>query len=254
MADEAVSRSYETIEVTVVDRIAALTISRPQHLNALNDRVLTDLDLALTYLEGLEALACLVVTGKGKAFVAGADISEMERMGAIEAAAFSARGQALFGRLSCLDAPVIAAVNGYAMACDIRVASSSAKFGQPEVGLGIIPGFGGTRRMSHIIGAAKAFELILSGRIIDASEALSVGLVNKVVPEGEALAAALEMAGSIASKSTYAVRSAKKAINTAAPGNSDFAGERALFASCFDVPDQKEGMRAFLEKRPPKFL
>jgi len=256
---------FETLVVTVSDGIGVITINRPESLNALNLKVLQELDTCLGRLEQLETLSALILTGQGeKAFAAGADISAMVSMSPGEAADFSGFGQAVFQRLSGFPVPVIAAVNGYAlgggnelaMACDIRIASQNAKFGQPEVGLGIIPGFGGTQWLPAIVGVPRALELILTGRVIDAAEALSIGLVHKVVPAGEALRSAEELARVIASKSGLAVRNAKKAIKRdghAPLSLAGFALERQFFAKCFEGPDQAEGMRAFLQKRAPKF-
>ncbi len=254
---------FETLLVGVSEKTATITVNRPESLNALNQAVLQDLDSCLNSLGQMNGLSALIVTGQGqKAFVAGADIAAMERMSPAEAFEFSRYGQAVFQRLSDFQAPVIAAVNGYAlgggnelaMACDIRIASENAKFGQPEVGLGIIPGFGGTQRLARIVGDSKALELIVTGRVVGASEALTIGLVNKVVPVGEALKAATELAGVIASKSGFAVRSAKEAVKAYVnSGSSSFAVEQARFSACFESPDQVEGMRAFLEKRPANF-
>lgn len=253
---------FDTLLVTVSEAVATITVNRPHNLNALNQRVLQELDSCLRYLERVDRLSALILTGQGqKAFVAGADVAAMESMSPSEASEFSKFGQDVFQRVSDFPSPVIAAVNGYAlgggnelaMACDIRIASQNARFGQPEVGLGIIPGFGGTQRLSAIVGMPRALELTVTGRIIDAAEALSIGLVHKVVPE-DALGAATELARLIASKSGFAVRYAKKAIKGKdGLGRSGFALETELFSSCFESPDQALGMRAFLEKRVPNF-
>lgn len=262
MAEEPNLR-FQTLLVSVLEKTATITVNRPEALNALNQTVLQDLDSCLNSLWQMDSLSALIVTGQGKkAFVAGADIAAMEQMSPEEALEFSKYGQAVFQKLSDFQAPVIAAINGYAlgggnelaMACDIRIASENAKFGQPEVGLGIIPGFGGTQRLTRIVGSSRALELIATGRVVGAAEALAMGLVNKVVPAGEALKEATELAGVIASKSVFAVRNAKDAVKACANAvPSCFHVEQARFSACFESPDQVEGMRAFLEKRPANF-
>ncbi len=240
-----------------------LTINRPQALNALNSAVLQQLEQAVARVAADAAVRVLVLTGAGKSFVAGADIAEMANLDPIQARAFSAFGARVFRALELLDKPVIAAVNGFAlgggcelaMAADIRLASQKAKFGQPEVGLGIIPGFSGTQRLTRLVGVAKAKELIYSGKIISAAEAAAIGLVNQVYEPEQLFSAALELASQIAAQSPAAVALAKTAIGRGADLDIE-AGmelESDLFALCFAGPDQREGMAAFREKRQAVF-
>ncbi len=240
-----------------------LTINRPQALNALNSSVLEQLEQAVARVASDQAIRVLVLTGAGKAFVAGADIAEMETLDPGQARAFSAFGARVFRKLELLDKAVIAAVNGFAlgggcelaMAADIRLASHKAKFGQPEVGLGIIPGFSGTQRLVRLVGVAKAKELIYSGKIIPADEAAAIGLVNQLYEPEQLLPAALELAEKIAVQSPAAVALAKTAIGRGADLDmeSGIELESDLFALCFAGPDQREGMTAFREKRPAVF-
>lgn len=244
-------------------RSAIIKISNPPALNALNSTILSELSQILQVAEDDNEIYTIIITGEGRSFVAGADIQEMASLNSEEGEAFGRRGSEIFRRIEAFEKPVIAAVNGFAlgggcelaMACDIRIASENAKFGQPEVGLGITPGFGGTVRMAKLAGPAKAKELIFTGRVIDAAEALSIGLVNKVVPTAEIMAAALEMANQINSKAPLAVRLSKKVINHATdyPTQESVTLENRLFGSCFSTSDQKEGMEAFLQKRKPEF-
>jgi enoyl-CoA hydratase len=249
-----------------VDRdgaLATLTITRPEKLNALDGDVLTELQKALLDLGRDASLRAVVLTGEGKAFVAGADISAMQSMSPSEAEAFSQLGHSTFALIETLHAPVIAAVNGFALgggcelalACDFIYASERAKFGQPEVKLGVIPGFGGTQRLARRVGIAKARELVYTGAIIDANEALRIGLANAVYAPDELLAKATATAKAIADMSPNAVRIAKKVLldgeeRSLAEAN---ALEVTAFANCFEHAEQKEGMAAFLEKRTPKF-
>jgi len=240
--------------------IGVLTISRPCALNALDFKTLVELDKVLDELEGDESLYVLIITGDGeKSFVAGADISQMKDMNPIQARNFSILGNKVFKKIENLRIPTIAAVNGYALgggcelalACDIRIACEGAKFGQPEVGLGITPGFGGTQRLTRIVGLAKAKELIFTGEIIDANEALRIGLVNKIVKKEELMEAALKLARKIASNAPIAVMLAKSSINKGYQMDIDTAVmyETEVFSQCFSTEDQKDAMIAFLEKR-----
>ncbi|SHI23139.1 enoyl-CoA hydratase [Sporobacter termitidis DSM 10068] len=245
--------SYE-----VKGHVALLTINRPEALNALNTNVLQDLAQALSQAEADNDVYVLVLTGAGKAFVAGADISQMKDFTAVEAKAFGDYGNGVFYKIESMSKPVIAAINGYAlgggcelaMASDIRIAGTKAKFGQPEVGLGITPGFGGTQRLPRIVGASKAKELILTAETIGADEALRIGLVSKVVPDEELLNTALEMANKIAANAQVAVRQSKDAINKGMQSDiaTGLAYEAQAFAVCFATEDQKDAMTAFVSK------
>lgn len=255
---------YKNIDVKKEEGIATITISRPKALNALNTETLEELENVLEVLQNDDGVKVIVITGAGeKAFVAGADISEMKDMSVFEAKKFAELGQKVFRKIELMKKPVIAAVNGYALgggcelalACDIRIASRNAKFGQPEVGLGIIPGFGGTQRLPRIVGVSKAKELIYTGDMIDAEEALRIGLISKVVEQDKLLEEAYGIAKKIMSKGLVAVSLAKEAINKSLEVDIDsgMEYEANAFAMCFGTQDQKEGMAAFLEKRAPKF-
>ncbi len=240
--------------------VAIATVNRPRALNALNSEVLTDLDALIGEIEADESVRVLILTGSGeKAFVAGADIAEMARLSKAEAEAFGKHGNDVFRRLEQLAIPTIAAVNGYAlgggcelsMVCDVRICSDTAVFGQPETGLGITPGFGGTQRLARLIGPGMAKQLIYSARNIKADEALRIGLVNAVYPAEELMAAAEKLAETIARNAPIAVRACKQAINEGLeqPMDEAIVLEEKLFGNCFETEDQKEGMGAFLEKR-----
>lgn len=240
--------------------VAIATIDRERALNALNSEVLEDLDALVDAVSADEEIRALILTGKGeKAFVAGADIGEMSALTKAEGEAFGKKGNDVFRRIETLPIPVIAAVNGYAlgggcelaMACDIRICSDTAVFGQPETGLGITPGFGGTQRLARFIGPGMAKQLIYAARNIKADEALRIGLVNAVYPAAELLPAAEKLAETIAKNAPIAVRACKRAINEGLelPMDEAIALEERLFGSCFETEDQKEGMGAFLEKR-----
>lgn len=244
--------------------IYLLTLNRPKALNALNSVTLDELAHAIVQVAADESARVLLVTGAGdKAFVAGADISEMQNFTPDEGEAFSARGSHAIAKLETLAIPVIALVNGYALgggcelalACDWIIASERAAFGQPEVNLGVSAGFGGTQRLPRKVGSARAMELLVTGRQVKADEALAIGLVNQVVAAGNLMSRGLEMARLIASKGPLAVRYTKEAVvrgadMTLAPA---LALESRQFGRCCTTRDQKEGMRAFLEKRAPKF-
>ena len=240
--------------------VAIATIDRPKALNALNSEVLNDLNTLVDTVNADPEIRVLILTGSGeKAFVAGADIGEMSSLSKAEGEAFGKKGNDVFRRIETLPIPVIAAVNGYAlgggcelsMACDIRIASDTAVFGQPETGLGITPGFGGTQRLARLIGPGMAKQLIYSARNIKADEALRIGLVNAVYPAEELMPAAEKLAETIARNAPIAVRACKKAINEGLeqPMDEAIVLEEKLFGSCFETEDQKEGMGAFLEKR-----
>lgn len=240
--------------------IAVATINRPKALNALNSQVLEDLNELVELVKADEEIRALVLTGCGeKAFVAGADIGEMSTLTKAEGEAFGKKGNDVFRKLETFPIPVIAAVNGFAlgggceisMSCDIRICSENAVFGQPEVGLGITPGFGGTQRLARIVGTGKAKEMIYGARNIKAEEAYRIGLVNNVYPAEELMPAAKKLASTIARNAPIAVRNCKRAINEGIQVDMDQAIviEEKLFGSCFETYDQKEGMNAFLEKR-----
>ena len=242
--------------------VAVLTIDRPKALNALNPEVLADLKAAF---EGIDqnAVRCVVLTGAGdKSFVAGADIGSMSTMTKAEGEAFGKLGNDIFLMIESFPLPVIAAVNGFAlgggcelaMSCDIRICSDNAMFGQPEVGLGITPGFGGTQRLARLVGMGMAKQLLYTARNIDANEALRIGLVNAVLPPAELLDAALKMAGQIAKNAPIAVRACKKAVNEGMQVSIDKAVEieEKLFGGCFESHDQVEGMACFLSREKPK--
>ena len=242
------------------EHVAVAVIDRPKALNALNSEVLDDLNELIDTVLADPEIRVLVLTGGGdKAFVAGADIGEMSALTKAEGEAFGRKGNDVFRKLETLPIPVIAAVNGYAlgggcelsMACDVRICSDTAVFGQPETGLGITPGFGGTQRLARLIGAGMAKQLIYSAKNIKADEALRIGLVNAVYPPEELMPAAEKLAETIARNAPIAVRACKKAIDEGLekPMDEAIALEEKLFGSCFETEDQKEGMGAFLEKR-----
>lgn len=243
--------------------LAIVTINRPKALNALNSQTLKDLDAVLDDLEKDTDIYSVILTGSGeKSFVAGADIAEMKDLDEKQGREFGILGNKVFRRLEKLDKPVIAAVNGFAlgggceisMACDIRIASETALFGQPEAGLGITPGFGGTQRLSRIVGLGKAKEMIYTARNIKADEAYRVGLVNKVVPLENLMDEAKAMANKIMANAPIAVKLCKDAINRGMQVDIDTAVniESEDFGKCFATEDQKEGMSAFLERRKEK--
>jgi enoyl-CoA hydratase len=247
------------VNVEVKDKIAVLTINRPEALNALNSQVLDDLNAALDSID-VNTVRALVLTGAGeKSFVAGADIGEMSTLTKAEGEAFGKKGNDVFRKLETFPIPTIAAVNGFAlgggceisMSCDIRICSDNAMFGQPEVGLGITPGFGGTQRLARLIGAGMAKQLIYTARNIKADEAFRIGLVNAVYTQEELLPAAEKMAGTIAAQAPIAVRACKKAINDGLQLDIDKAIEleEKIFGDCFETEDQREGMANFLRKK-----
>mgnify|MGYP004512709117 FL=1 len=239
---------------------AVATINRPKALNALNSEVLSDLDELVQTVSADADIRALVITGSGeKAFVAGADIGEMSTLTPEEGEAFGKHGNDVFRKLETLPIPTIAAVNGFAlgggcelsMSCDIRICADTAVFGQPEAGLGITPGFGGTQRLARLVGSGMAKQLIYTAKNIKADEAYRIGLVNAVYPLDELMPAAEKMAETIAKNAPIAVRACKKAINEGLEEKMDDAVviEEKLFGSCFKTADQIEGMSAFLEKR-----
>ena len=253
---------YQTIRYEKNGNIGIATINRPEALNALNSAVVSDLEQAISEVEKDAELGAFIITGEGRSFVAGADIGEQSTMDVAAGRKWGQRGSALFRRIEKLEIPTIAAVNGFAlgggcelaMSCDIRLASEKAKFGQPEVGLGITPGFSGTQRLPRRVGVAKAKELIFSGKQIGAEEAKRIGLVNEVYAAEELLNKAVEMAKSFTKNAPIAVKYAKACIDRGMQMDIDngIALENELFAMCFATEDQKEGMGAFLEKRKEK--
>ena len=257
------SQKYETILVERRDRVAIITINRPEKRNALNIQTRAEGAAVLDELRDDDSIRVVIFTGAGdKAFIAGADIAEFaERTSLQQRAIMLERG--LFNAIDTFPKPVIAMVNGYclgggcelALACDIRIASDTASFGQPEINLGIIPGGGGTQRLPRLVGEGKAMEMILSGEIINAQEAFRCGLVNQVVPADHLEPKTMEVANRIAEKSPIALRLAKEAVKLASRSNLDEGLRREvdLFALCFSSEDKDEGVKAFLEKRKPDF-
>jgi enoyl-CoA hydratase len=252
------------VQVTIEEGIAIVTIDNQPALNALNAPTLSQLDQVFSDLAGNKEVNGVIITGAGeKSFVAGADISEFNSVKGNEAAAFMARGQRIFDKIEAFDRPVIAAVNGFAfgggnelaMSCDIRIASENALFGQPEVTLGIIPGYGGTQRLPRLIGPGKAKEIIFADERINAQEALRIGLVQRVVPKGQAVEEAKKLLKKITAKGPIAIKMCKKAINEGLT-MSLRAGldlEAQCQGICFATEDKVEGAKAFLEKRPANF-
>ena len=254
---------YKNILFEKEGNVAIVKINRPKALNALNSETLNELEQVIQEISKDKELYTVILTGEGKAFVAGADIAEMKDLNAKEGKAFGILGNRVFRNLEKLEIPVIAAVNGFAlgggcelaMACDIRIASTKAKFAQPEVGLGITPGFGGTQRLARLVGEGIAKELIYTCDMINADEALRIGLVNKVVEPDMLLEEAKVMANKIAKNAPIAVAQCKAAINRGFQMDIDnaVAFEAEAFGLCFSTEDQKEGMTAFLEKRDKSF-
>ncbi len=252
----------EFVNYEVNGAVAVLTINRPKALNALNSAVLDEIEQTVDAID-TDKIRALIITGAGeKSFVAGADIGEMSSLTKAEGEAFGKKGNDIFRKIETLPIPVIAAVNGFAlgggceiaMACDIRICSENAIFGQPEAGLGITPGFGGTQRLARIVGVGMAKQLIFTARNIKAPEALRIGLVNAVYPADELMAAANKMASIIASNAPIAVRNCKKAINNGLQTDIDNALtiEEKLFGDCFETEDQKYGMAFFLDRNKEK--
>lgn len=251
---------YENLLIETEGAVALLTVNRPKALNALNPQTLAELSTAFSELSSRDDILAIVLTGAGdKAFVAGGDISVMQSLGALEAAEIARQAQQLFAQIEGCPKTVIAAINGYAlgggcelaMACDIRIAAENARLGQPEINLGILPGWGGTQRLPRLVGRGKAKQLMLTGDMVSASEALQIGLVEQVEAEERLLDAARELAQKIAAKPQVAVRLIRRAVDNGLDMPLDRAidYEADLFGLCFATQDQKEGMAAFLEKR-----
>jgi enoyl-CoA hydratase len=256
--------SFNNILVDKNDALAKITINRPKKLNALNKETITELSTAFTDLENDEAVRVIILTGSGeKAFVAGADISEFANFSVEEGGVLARKGQEmLFDLVENLSKPVIAAVNGFAlggglelaMSCHFRIASDNAKMGLPEVSLGVIPGYGGTQRLSQLVGKGKAMELVMTAGMIPADEALSLGLVNHVTTQEELVPLANKLASKIMRNSSVAISGAIKAINANyKEGVNGYDVEIEEFGNCFGTEDFKEGTTAFLEKRKPNF-
>ena len=253
--------SYETILVSRYERVGTITLNRPEALNALNSLVMVEVTGAAAELDADPGIGAIIITGSAKAFAAGADIKEMATLSFSEV--FEADFFAAWSRLSAVRTPLIAAVAGYAlgggcelaMMCDVLIAADTAKFGQPEIKLGVLPGMGGSQRLTRAIGKAKAMDMILTGRTIDAAEAERSGLVSRVVPAGDLLTEATAVATAISQMSRSASRMAKEAVNRAFESSlaEGLIYERRLFHSAFATDDQSEGMAAFSEKRPPDF-
>lgn len=249
------------VELTRQGNVGIVTMNRPEALNALNSAAFIELDKIMDICEHDEDIYVVVLTGAGRAFVAGADVAEMSVMNVEQALAFSELGNKVLMHVDLFPKPTISAVNGFALgggcelalATDIRIASEKAKFGQTEVSMGVIPGFGGTQRMARIIGTGPAMELIYTADTISAQRALEISMVNHVVPHNELMPFALEMANKIASKAQFAIRSSKMAIRRGIDCDITTAVtyEALAFATCFGTEDQKDAMRAFLEKRKP---
>ncbi|MDD4378294.1 MAG: enoyl-CoA hydratase-related protein [Eubacteriales bacterium] len=254
---------YQTIKYEVKEGIGYITINRPEALNALNKTVLEELFDAFNKIDADDSVRAVILTGEGRSFVAGADIAQMSSLTVAEGRTFGAYGQKVMNFIEKVETPVIAAVNGFAlgggcelaMACDFRIASAKAKFGQPEVGLGITPGFGGTQRLSKLVGKGMAKMLIFTADVINAEEALRIGLVEKVVAPEELMATCEEIAAKIAAKAPIAVSMSKTCIDKGVHLDlfSGSALEAEAFGGCFGTEDQKEGMAAFLEKRTAEF-
>lgn len=255
--------SDPVLTLAVAERIATITVNRPDKLNALNDETMAALGAAIDEVRRREEVGGAIITGAGRAFVAGADIAELQRKSPLEAYDLSRRGQAIFRHIEMLPKPVIAAVNGFAlgggcelaMACHVRLASEHARFGQPEVKLGLLPGYGGTQRLPRLVGAGRALQLLLTGETIDATEALRIGLVNAVVPAGELLDAARRMLAQMLANGPLALAHCIATLHRGAdiPLDEALALESSKFGLLAASADVREGTAAFNEKRAPRF-
>jgi enoyl-CoA hydratase len=256
--------NYQNILFEIKNHTALVTVNRPDKLNALNGQTIEELESVFYSIKNNSEVFVVVVTGSGeKAFVAGADIAELNKLDVISAKEFSEKGNRVFRVIETLEKPVIAAVNGFALgggcelalACHVRTACENAKFGQPEVNLGIIPGYGGTQRLARVVNSARALEMILTGDMIGAEEAFKIGLVNKLYHQADLLSKTLELADKIASKGQQAIRFALKAVKATdnISLNEGLNYEASLFALVCGTEDFKEGTSAFLEKRKPNF-
>jgi enoyl-CoA hydratase len=255
--------AYELLTFDVADRIATITVNRPDKLNALNDALIAELRAAIAEARRRPDVGAVLLTGAGRAFVAGADIGELVDQTAVEGKARAQRGQQAFRRFETSPKPTLAAVNGFAlgggcelaMACHLRIASEAAKFGQPEVKLGIVPGYGGSQRLPRLVGKGRALQLLLTGEMIDAAEAYRIGLVNRVVPADELLPAARALLSTILAQGPLAVAHCLEAVDRGLDLGLDdaIALEASYFGLLSATHDKTEGMRAFLEKRPATF-
>ncbi len=256
--------AYETIRLDVSDSVATLTFNRPEVLNALNPQMIAEFSTAINEVQTKTQIKVLILTGAGRAFVAGADIKLLQALeDPLGAKQFAQAGQWTLFALEAMDIPVIACVNGFAlgggceiaMACDFVYSAESAKFGQPEINLGLIPGFGGTQRLCRLVGKARAKELCMTGRMLSAQEAHSMGLVTRVFPDETLLEETLKIANTIAQKGVVSLRAVKHVIDNGFDVDlrNGCALEADAFSVCFASADHKEGTTAFLEKRPPKF-
>jgi len=255
--------AYDTITLQVADGIATVTVNRPDKLNALNDRVITELGQVIDEARADRSVGGIILTGAGRAFVAGADIAELEAHGAMSAKALAQRGQQVFRRFETSPKPTIAAVNGFAlgggcelaMSCHVRIASDAAKFGQPEVKLGLVPGYGGTQRLPRLVGKGRALQLLLTGEMIDAHEAFRIGLVNRVVPAAELMSVATAMMKSMLANGPLALAHCIEAVNAGydLPLEDALTLESTAFGLLAATEDKREGTRAFLEKRAAAF-
>lgn len=255
--------AYQSVTLVAADGIATLTVNRPDKLNALNAATINDLGAAIDEVRQRDDIRGLILTGAGRAFVAGADISELAAETAVSARELALKGQRIFGRFETSPKPVIAAVNGFALgggcelalACHIRIASEQAKFGQPEVKLGILPGYGGTQRLARLVGKGRALQLLMTGETIDAAEAYRIGLVNRVVPADALLQSATELLRQILANGPLAVAACIEAVRLGLdiPLDGGLAMEAAHFGLLAATSDMREGTTAFLEKRPAEF-
>ena len=255
--------AYELLTFDVADRIATITVNRPDKLNALNDALMAELGRAIDEAVARDDVGGVLLTGAGRAFVAGADIAELAGQSAVEGKARAERGQRTFRRFETSPKPTIAAVNGFAlgggcelaMACHVRIASDAAKFGQPEVKLGIVPGYGGSQRLPRLVGKGRALQLLLTGEMIDAAEAFRIGLVNRLVPAAELITSARALLATMLAQGPLAIAQCIEAVDRGLDMGLDdaIALEASYFGMLSATADKAEGMRAFLEKRAPAF-
>ena len=255
--------TYQHLSVSVQDRIATLTVNRPDKLNALNATLIGELGAAIDEMQARDDVAAIILTGTGRAFVAGADIAELTGLSALEGKRLARRGQEIFRRFETSPKPTVAAVNGFAlgggcelaMACQIRIAAEGAKFGQPEVKLGVIPGYGGTQRLPRLVGRGRALQLLLTGEMIDAQEAFRIGLVNRVVAPDQLLPAAASMIQQMLMNAPLGIAACIDVVDRGLemPLDDALALEATQFGVLIATSDTAEGTKAFLEKRPPRF-